>query len=221
MSNDGSSKTGGRPLTADERRLWRTVTDTVRRQAPEHDAATFADLMRQHDLGNETPRPTARSAPRPAALPNGSSEQVSPAKSIAQPTPSAPALATFDAKRLRRLSRGAIEIGATLDLHGMRQHEAHNALRRFLAQAQARGVRHVSVITGKGGSKGRGYADTDVGEIDDYGRPRERGVLRRVVRHWLEDVEFRAFVVSYTTAPRSHGGEGALFVHIRRANKPR
>ena len=120
-----------------------------------------------------------------------------------------PALADFDRKSAKRLRGGQLEIGARIDLHGMRQDEAHNALRRFLLAAQARGERWVLVITGKGAPRRAG------GEEDRFARA-EPGVLRRNVPRWLSDSELRAIVVSYTEAAVQHGGAGAIYVQLRK-----
>jgi DNA-nicking Smr family endonuclease len=59
------------------------------------------------------------------------------------------------------------------------------------------------VVTGKGGGK----AEPDRGE---------RGVLRRQVPLWLALPEFRHFIVGFAEAHVSHGGQGALYVRLRR-----
>jgi DNA-nicking Smr family endonuclease len=41
-------------------------------------------------------------------------------------------------------------------------------------------------------------------------------VLRRQVPHWLELPEFRTIVVGFEQAHIAHGGEGALYVRVRR-----
>jgi len=115
-----------------------------------------------------------------------------------------PPLADFDRRTARRIGSGQIEIDARLDLHGLRQREAHAALLRFLRSAQARGDRIVLVITGKGAAGAR--------DGDD-----DRGVLKRNVPRWLAEAALRAIVVSHTTAHARHGGEGALYVRIRAA----
>ena len=64
------------------------------------------------------------------------------------------------------------------------------------------------VITGKGkpGSAAEaGYRNPE----------NERGVLKRNVPRWLEEPDVRTIVVSYTTAAIQHGGEGAIYVHLR------
>jgi DNA-nicking Smr family endonuclease len=118
-------------------------------------------------------------------------------------------LADFDQRKLRKIASGRAEIEARIDLHGLRQSEAHHRLRTFVLDAYARGLRSVLVITGKGGSGTRADEFLD-------GRRNERGVIRRNVPVWLEEPELRAVVVSFTRAHARHGGDGALYVHLRR-----
>jgi DNA-nicking Smr family endonuclease len=111
-----------------------------------------------------------------------------------------PAQLTPLGRRMRaRVARGKQAIDARLDLHGLTQSEAHAALAHFLRAATARGARLVLVITGKG-RRGDG----------------ETGVLRRQVPHWLGLAEFRAYVIGFEDAHIAHGGEGALYVRLRK-----
>jgi DNA-nicking Smr family endonuclease len=123
-----------------------------------------------------------------------------------------PPIADFDRKKAKKIRSGQIEIEARIDLHGMRQDEAHTALRGFLFRAQGQGKRWVLVITGKG----KAGLDDDADAPFDMTRNRDRGVLKRNVPRWLEEPDLRPLVVSYTTAAISHGGEGALYVHLRK-----
>jgi DNA-nicking Smr family endonuclease len=111
-------------------------------------------------------------------------------------------LAPLGRREKSRLSRGRSDIDARLDLHGMTQIRAHRALHGFLQRAHSEGLTFVLVITGKG-KVGGGEA--------------ERGVLRRQVPQWLSLPEFRSLVVGFEEAHIGHGGEGALYVRIRRA----
>lgn len=113
-----------------------------------------------------------------------------------------PPLAPLGRRERSQLSRGRKDIDARLDLHGMTQTRAHRALANFLHHAQANGMTFVLVITGKGKTTG---AES------------ERGVLRRQVPQWLGLPEFRSYVVSFEEAHIGHGGEGALYVRVRRA----
>jgi DNA-nicking Smr family endonuclease len=116
--------------------------------------------------------------------------------------PAVPPLVPLDRRSKQRIARGREPIEARLDLHGLNQSKAHAVLSRFVQRAQANGACNVLVITGKGAS------------ADPYG---SRGVLKRQVPLWLRLPEFRAYVVSVEDAHSGHGGEGALYVRIRRA----
>lgn len=120
-----------------------------------------------------------------------------PVKVLARP---APRLAPLDRRTKKKLARGSKSIDARLDLHGMTQDEAHHALRRFLRRAQGADARFVLVITGKG-SRGEG------------------GVLKRQAPLWLGLPDFRDYVAGFESAHIGHGGEGALYVQMRRARK--
>lgn len=99
---------------------------------------------------------------------------------------------------VRKLARGRLPIDGRIDLHGLTQSEAHNLLFDFIARAHERGLRHVLVITGKGSSRG------------------SQGVLKRLVPEWLAKPEFRFLISGHEDAARSHGGEGALYIRLRR-----
>ena len=81
----------------------------------------------------------------------------------------------------------------------MTQAQAHVALLRFLQRSQAAGAKIVLVITGKG-ARGSG----------------EPGVLRRQVPLWLNLPEFRDMIVGFEAAAIAHGGDGAMYVRLRR-----
>ena len=113
----------------------------------------------------------------------------------------------LDRQISRQLDKGRLEVEAKLDLHGMRQRDAHAQLRRFLKTARARGLKHVLVITGKG---------ADQAASKSFYEEDERGVLRNAVPQWLAEPEFATQVVSFSRAPRRLGGDGALYVRLRR-----
>jgi DNA-nicking Smr family endonuclease len=147
--------------------------------------------------------------PAPKAKPAATRPQAPrPFNASPPPKPShVPRAAPLDRQTSRQLDKGRLEVEARLDLHGLRQRDAHAQLRRFLKTAQARGLRHVLVITGKG-------ADQEASK--SFYEEDERGVLRQAVPRWLSDPEFASLVVSFSQAPRRLGGEGALYVRLRR-----
>ena len=176
-----------RTLSEEERELW----DLVAKQVKPLRKHRVAKAQAAPGAGPSPVAPAMRPAPspRPAAA--------APAPRLAKPA--MPPLAPLGKRERARLSRGRSEIEARLDLHGMTQMRAHRALTGFLHRAHHEGLTFVLVITGKGRSGG------------------ESGVLRRQVPEWLSLPEFRAFVVGFEEAHIGHGGEGALYVRIRRA----
>lgn len=103
----------------------------------------------------------------------------------------------------RKLAKGRLALSGRIDLHGLTQGEAHGLLHSFLYRAHANGMRHVLVITGKGASLG------------------SDGILRQAVPHWFATPSFRPLVSAYEFAHRSHGGDGAIYVRLRRSGEVR
>ncbi|XSG81769.1 MAG: Smr/MutS family protein [Methyloligella sp. ZOD6] len=124
-----------------------------------------------------------------------------------KPGPPAPASIALDRGTARKLEKGRLPVEAKLDLHGMRQRNAHAALRRFLIDAQAKGFRHVLVITGKGTAKS---------SSENFYMEEPRGVLRQQVPGWLTQPDLAPIVVSFSEAPQRLGGAGALYVRLRK-----
>jgi len=116
---------------------------------------------------------------------------------------------SLDRKNMRRIGKGRITIDDRIDLHGMRQSEAHRALLRFLRNAQLEQFKTVLVITGKGRLK----TERSENWMDD----RDVGVLRREVPDWLKSDELQDIVLGFSNALPQHGGSGALYVRLRRA----
>jgi DNA-nicking Smr family endonuclease len=200
-----------RDLSEDEKALWQKVAESVaplepkRRTRRRTAAAAPAEsvIEPQHDDAPvSAASPTAHPHP-PQPVPPGA-----PPKPKARPHPTP--LAPIDHRTKRKLVRGTMAIEERLDLHGMTQHEAHAALRRFVSGAQARGARMVIVITGKGAREG------GRGGVYD---PDERGILRRVVPQWLALPDMRDYVVGFEEAHLAHGGGGALYVRLRRPRR--
>jgi DNA-nicking Smr family endonuclease len=177
-----------RGLTADEHELWSQVTRSV------------APLRRVRAPREAEPEKAEPERAKPPVLPP------SPSAPVSRPPPSpplrAPAPAPFDRRLKQRLARGREGLDDTLDLHGMTQAQAHAALVGFLRAARAHDARLVLVITGKGARDG----DFAAG----------RGVLRRQVPLWLKSRELREYVVGFDAAHAAHGGDGALYVRVRR-----
>lgn len=105
----------------------------------------------------------------------------------------------LDRRTWQRLRRGRMPIEGRIDLHGMTQEHAHRALASFLARMRQADARCVLVITGRGLRSG--------------------GVLRQTVPRWLDAPGLREMVLAFGPARIEHGGEGALYVLLRRRGK--
>lgn len=185
-------------LTAEDSELWAFVTREIiplkRRRRKLATAVAKAA---------ETPPEPASPPARPAAKPKAAASR--PVKP--PPAPPIPPIAPIDKHERRQVVRGTRAIDARIDLHGMRQVEAHGALRGFLAIAQMRGYSMVLVITGKGGGGDMAFSGD------------ERGVLRRVVPQWLRMPDLRPLILGFEEAHHGHGGSGALYVRLRRIRR--
>jgi DNA-nicking Smr family endonuclease len=183
-------------LSAEERALWAHVAQSIR------------------------PLP-GRIMPKLEALPVARTEAKLDGLSIGsalEPVqkPGIKPLVPLERRMRQRVTRGQSPIDGVLDLHGMRQDEAHRALLNFIHRKVHEGASVVMVITGKGGtlsSDGRGVATTDGRGVPTMDH---RGVLKRLVPHWLSDPGQRRYVLGFEDAAQHHGGTGALYVRLRR-----
>jgi DNA-nicking Smr family endonuclease len=168
-----------------------------RRSVSEDERALWADVTRS--IAPLRGRKRLLAAPpieRAAPAPHTKRVVVPP---VAAPSvKAAPPLAPLGRRLKQRVARGRDAIDARIDLHGMTQAQAHTALMRFLHRSQTDGARIALIVTGKGARAGEG------------------GVLKRQVPMWLRLPEFRSFVVGFEGAHIGHGGEGALYVRLRR-----
>ena len=121
---------------------------------------------------------------------------------IPGPIPTGPRMAppppskTIEPGRRHRIAKERDPIGAHIDLHGMDQARARTVLEAFIFRSWNEGMRAVLVITGKG--------------------VRGDGILRRMTPEWLADARLRDVVAGISEAQRRHGGEGALYVTLKR-----
>ena len=191
-------------LTVEDAKLWSRVAGTVEplteREIPDTPAA---------------PKLRGKNPSRRQTAPENSETKGGERSSAAKPPAgrtrerAAPPLARIDRRESRQIAGGRADVDARIDLHGHRQREAYGALKAFLMRSQAAGHRYVLVITGKGAVRGEDDA------VPFY-EAKEGGVLKRAVPRWLAEPSFRELIVSYGPAHARHGGEGALYIRLRR-----
>jgi DNA-nicking Smr family endonuclease len=191
-----------RPLKPDELKVWGMVAATVHplpgKQAPE--------LPTDPD---RAPSPLWGGSSREAS---GVGKSGSSAKAAPSPiTPTRPGLrpvhpphkgegvGIIEPRRRHRIAKAREEIGARLDLHGLDQVRAKAVLEGFVRRAWDEGYRAVLVITGKG--------------------VQGDGILKRRVPEWLGAPHLVTIVAGISDAARHHGGEGALYVALKRKTR--
>lgn len=177
-------------ISAADAALWRKAIADVEplRRAPPKPSAPAK------------PVPDAPAVPPAPAGPAPPPSRIAGAAPVAAPRPSPRAPAPgLDQRTQQRLRRGQLAVEGRLDLHGMTQVQAHGALAAYVARSRLAGRRCILVITGKGGRR-----EGDV------------GVLRASVPRWLAEPALAAHVLAHAPARPQHGGDGALYVLLRR-----
>jgi DNA-nicking Smr family endonuclease len=173
-----------------------------RRQLSDEEQALWSGFVR-----SITPLCHTKNAGKPAAADNSPAPKSAKVPDASPPplqTAKTPPLVPLGRRLKQRVARGRDPIDARIDLHGMTQAQAHAALLGFLQRSQGDGARMVLVVTGKGSGGG---------ERDPVAL---RGVLKRQVPLWFSLPAFRSLIVSFDDAHIGHGGQGALYVRLRR-----
>ena len=177
-----------RVVTPDEVRVWRAI-------------AQEAKPLPGRVVPDEPVNPGPEAKPSPPLPPGSPPPRPSAHAPVPKPLHRALELAHgrspgLDRRSADRMKRGEMEIEASVDLHGMTQEAAHGSLIAFIQQAWTSGKRCVLVVTGKG----------KTGE----------GVLRAQAPRWLNQSPLRERVLGFCHARPQHGGDGALYVLVRR-----
>jgi DNA-nicking Smr family endonuclease len=186
-----------RKLSPDESALWRKVALTVkpleRRRPPiEPQPPTIKPVA--------DPLP----APQPLQLPKDP-QPTGRGKVLAPPARApAPEKIGLDAWWERKIMRGGLQPDFSLDLHGSTLDQAYSRLMHGLAQARAMGARVVLIVTGKP----RPTESADRGQA--------RGAIRAKITDWLGASEHASAIAAIRGAHRRHGGQGAIYVVLKR-----
>lgn len=209
-------KRRGRPISDDEAQLWQRVIATITPLSAPLRERMIPGAEEVEALLSSPPIPVLSSAPAPVLAPvreratpealealiigeEGRGQSSSP-KPTLQPLQHG-ASPGVDRRTADRFRRGKMAVDGRIDLHGMTQEQAHGALHHFIESRYATGARCVLVITGKGA--------------------RGEGILRRAVPRWLNDARLRPLILSFSHAQIPDGGEGALYVLLRRQRETR
>jgi DNA-nicking Smr family endonuclease len=201
---------GKRRLTEQELALWQAVASTVtplQRKRRKKGGGKSKDPSGPKDKAAAAPpeapakpappaKAPAKSGPPPKAKP--APPKTLPPPTLLTPAPIPGAMPGIDKRQGERFRRGQLPIEGKIDLHGRTQNEAHDALLHFIERAYKAGKRNLLVITGKGMTQSKS------------------GILKAIVPRWLNEPVFRRLVLAISQARPEHGGEGALYVLLKR-----
>jgi DNA-nicking Smr family endonuclease len=182
-----------RRISEDEAALWHAIAKTAkplrrRRKSEAKPASPPPPVMAPKVKPVKVKStPLAKAPPPPAPKPTPPPAELAHGNAVG-----------IDKRQVERFRRGKTPIEGRIDLHGRTQAEAHDDLHAFLNRAAAAGKRCVLVITGKG---------TTGGKI---------GILRENVPRWLNEPSLRKHILTFDYAEPQHGGEGALYVLLKR-----
>ena len=182
-------------LSVEDQKIWDKYAEELSGQtAKDTETEDFEALLETHGQEQESEAIEETKA----ATPTEKSNMAAPSQ--------ADHPAQIDRRTLEKLRKGQINIEAKLDLHGMRQTEAYDALSRFIAVSIQQKLRCVLIITGKGKSR---VSTTSIIEP-------EKGVLKQKLPQWLEDTKFKKDVLTIMPAHIKHGGSGAFYVYLKK-----
>jgi DNA-nicking Smr family endonuclease len=179
---------GNHELTEEEKRLWKQLNEQTRplKKTPPQPEESKQAASRAKRAGPE------------AAVKIKRSVMIAPQQKIRPPEPERRPghYANIDRNTAERFRKGKYPIDATLDLHGMTEVKAHEALMRFIHAAVKRGDRCLLVVTGKG--------------------TRGEGVLKRSLPYWLGDDAIAPNILTFDGAKAKDGGSGAWYILLKR-----
>ena len=175
----------------DDKLLWEKVTQSVKKINAQ---PAFQPLKQKRELKTESQTKSRND--------RAQSVQTGQAKAKIAPVKTKPAdfrlgeTSGIDRSSARRMQRGLVLIEDKLDLHGLSQEQAYKKLNAFIDRAVQKNFRHVLIITGKGRAG--------------------HGILRQKVPVWLKDAPLCNHLNAISYAQPKDGGEGALYVRLKR-----
>lgn len=186
-----------RGLTDEESAAWEKLAASVTPLAGRKIISPKAAPMKAAAPSAPAPLRTDKRAAAPMP------KRVSP-----PPTPApAPSQANkgLDGHWDRKLKSGALVPDYTLDLHGHTLDAAYDRLLHGIDQARAMDARVVLLIAGRSRP------------VDPADRGTKRGAIRAKILDWLAASRHADAIGAVRKAHRRHGGEGALYLVLKRA----
>lgn len=203
----------GRPLNPDEAQLWARVMASVRpmrvvavripERAPPLPPPAKPIIGPNGKIVPAPPAPMGRVKPlvRTVVTPYAARSGAKPV--VVRPVVKPITANTLDGGWDKRLTRGVVSPDSSIDLHGHTLASAHALLDVGLGRAIARGDRVLLLVTGKP-------------PRPESERPHARGAIRSAVTDWLAGSRHADSIAAVRGAHPRHGGQGALYIVLRR-----
>lgn len=112
----------------------------------------------------------------------------------------------LDQAMARKLSQGKIKPEGKIDLHGLNQHQAYNALCNYIEERYHQGKKYILVVTGKGKS---------IKQPQNWFTP-SVGVLKQKLPYWIKTKPLQYFIIDAIPAHPKDGGGGAFYVVLKK-----
>lgn len=182
----------GRRLSPEEQALWKALAKTVRPLR----------RVRPKPLAVDEPIAKADAPPVPPRVRG----RVPPVRPPDPPAVQRPApVPVLDSSWEKKIRGGRLVPDMSVDLHGLNLAAAHLRLDRLLGDAVMSDARVLLVVTGKP----RSHRPLP-------GESGKRGAIRAEIGDWLARSPYAGRIASVRAAHLRHGGEGALYIILRR-----
>ena len=109
----------------------------------------------------------------------------------------------------KELKRGKVKIDRRIDLHGYGLSEAHLKFISEVKKNYNKNKRCLLIITGKGVHK-KIENEKDTKPKLFYGK------IKNSIINWINEDDLKKYILTYQDAGFEHGGDGALFVYLRK-----
>ncbi len=108
------------------------------------------------------------------------------------------------------LKKGRVNIDRRLDLHGYTLLEAYDKFKNEVKKTYHKNKRCILVITGKGAYPNNQKEETTPKLF--YGK------IKNSIVSWIKEDDLKKYILTYQDAGFEHGGDGAIFVYLRKRN---
>ena len=112
---------------------------------------------------------------------------------------------SLNKKTFKKIKKNIIHPEKTIDLHGKSQAEARRMIFEFIINCYRNNNKFLLIITGKGSKI----------ENERFYFENKNGILKRNFPKWINEEPISKYIISFSSAYRFHGGDGAFYVFLK------